>query len=59
MEKNKRKINIEELEKSVLETLYSRTLCKQIGIDYNNPKKEDWDKARQYLKYHYFIVEEK
>ena len=53
----KRVVNAEELEKAVLDTLYSRTLCREIGIDYNNPEKVDWDRARQYLLKKYLTLE--
>jgi len=53
----KRVVNAEQLEKAVLDALYSRTLCREMGIDYNNPKKVDWDRARQYLLKKYLLLE--
>jgi hypothetical protein len=42
-------INETELEKLVVDVLYTRSLCAKLGIQYNNPKTEDFKKAREYL----------
>jgi len=38
------------IEKYALECLYDRYICRRLGIDYNNPTREDFEKAKEYIQ---------
>lgn len=52
-------ISEEEFEKEVVSFCYNRELCKKLRIDYNNIKRQDVERIRQYLRDIYFVLEER